>query len=820
MKSNPGKPPEVINAGPVTAGQDATATLSALGSNRELGLTSAEAQRRLGRDGANEIPPKRHHPLLAFARKFWGLSAWMIELIAILSWALGKYTDFAVALALLVVNAVLSFMQEQRASAAVELLRSRLQVTARVLRDGAWNTRSARELVAGDVVRLRSGDFVPADAQVIDGTLAVDQSALTGESRELEKAKDAPLYSGSIVRTGEATSVVTATGARTYFGHTTVLVETARPKLHVEEVIGRVVKWLFLIVGALVAVAVAVSLLEGYSLLTILPLALVLLMGAVPVALPVMFTVSMAVGARTLAHQGVLVTRLSAAEDAANLDVLCADKTGTLTQNRLAFADAEPQAGQSADDVLRYGAWASNEANADPIDLAFIEAARRRKLALGAEVLSFIPFSAEGRRTEASLSVGGRTLRVMKGALRTVASEAGLDETALSALEARANEAAGKGFRTLAVAKAEGTGPWQLVGMALLADPLRPDSRNLIERLRALGVTIKMLTGDALPVAREIARSLGLSGIERAPELRQAIEGKDANAERRIEASDGFAEVFPEDKFDIVKSLQDAGHVAGMTGDGVNDAPALRQAEVGIAVSGATDVAKGAASVVLTTEGLSGIVDLITNGRAVYQRVLTWIINKISRTILKSGLVVIALLVTGKLIISAFGIVLLMFMTDFVKISLSTDHVRPSTKPESWNIGPLVWVAALIGLMMLLEALGLLAFGWTQFDLGTHAGQLQTFTYQTLLFFALFSIVSIRERRAFWASRPSLVLAASLFADGCLGILIGIVGLAELKPLPLAQTAVIFTYALVCSLGLNDLLKRLMISWLARAEHR
>jgi len=820
MKSNASKAPGVPRADPMTVGRNVTETISALGSNRELGLTSAEAKRRLDRDGANEVPPKTHHPLLAFARKFWGLSAWMIELIVILSWALGKYTDFAVALALLVVNAVLSFMQEQRASAAVELLRSRLQVTARVLRDGAWSTSHARGLVAGDVIRLRSGDFIPADAQVVDGTLQVDQSALTGESRELELTKDMPLYSGSIVRAGEATAVVTATGARTYFGHTTELVETARPKLHVEEVIGRVVKWLFLIVGTLVAVAVVASLMEGYPLLTILPLALILLMGAVPVALPVMFTVSMAVGARTLAHKGVLVTRLSAAEDAANLDVLCADKTGTLTQNRLAFADAEPQPGQSVDDVLRYGAWASNKANADPIDLAFLEAARSRELALNAEVLTFVPFSAQRRRTEASLMAEGRTLRVMKGALRTVATEAGLDEAAMAALEARANAEAQKGFRTLAVAKAEGMGPWQLVGMALLADPLRPDSRTLIDRLRVLGVTIKMLTGDALPVAREIARSLGLRGIERVPELRQAIEKKDPNAERRIEASDGFAEVFPEDKFDIVKSLQDAGHVVGMTGDGVNDAPALRQAEVGIAVSGATDVAKSAASVVLTTEGLSGIVDLVTNGRAVYQRILTWIINKISRTILKSGLVVIALLITGKFIISALGMVLLMFMTDFVKISLSTDHVRPSTKPESWDIGPLVWVAVLIGLAMLLEALGLLAFGWTKFDLGAHTGQLQTFTYQTLLFFALFSIVSIRERRAFWVSRPSLVLAVSLLADGCFGILIGQFGLAELKPLPIAQTAVIFGYALVCSLGVNDLVKRIALSRFVPASRR
>ncbi|MDE2463953.1 MAG: HAD-IC family P-type ATPase, partial [Alphaproteobacteria bacterium] len=376
MTRNEGEAPNGQDS-PIPAAQSKAAlTLARLGSSAESGLSSQDARARLVRDGANEVPPESHHPILAFARKFWGLSAWMIELIIILSWALGKYTDFAVALGLLVINAVLSFLQEERASAAVELLRSRLQVTARMLRDGAWAICSARELVSGDVIRLRSGDFVPADAQIIMGALKVDQSALTGESQEIEKASDGTLYSGSVVRTGEATAVVTATGARTYFGHTTELVETAHPKLHVEEVIGRVVKWLFAIVGVLVAIAVTVSLLKGHTLLAILPLALVLLMGAVPVALPVMFTVSMAVGARTLAHKGVLVTRLSAAEDAANLDILCADKTGTLTQNRLAFAQARPLSGQNVDDVLRYGAWASNEANADPIDLAFLEAAR------------------------------------------------------------------------------------------------------------------------------------------------------------------------------------------------------------------------------------------------------------------------------------------------------------------------------------------------------------------------------------------------------------------------------------------------------------
>jgi magnesium-transporting ATPase (P-type) len=315
-----------------------------------------------------------------------------------------------------------------------------------------------------------------------------------------------------------------------------------------------------------------------------------------------------------------------------------------------------------------------------------------------------------------------------------------------------------------------------------------------------------MLTGDALPVANAVARQLDLGEVVRAPELRAAD---------RINTVGGIAEVFPEDKFRIVRDLQAAGHVVGMTGDGVNDAPALRQAEVGIAVSGATDVAKGAASVVLTHEGLVCIVDLVKNGRAVYQRVLTWVINKVSRTILKTGFVVIPFLVTGRFVISALAMVLLVFMTDFVKIALATDRVRPSQTPETWNIGPLVRLAVVLGLVMLVESLGLLALGWHWFALGVHDRRLATFAFLTLLFFALFSLVSIRERRAFWSSRPSLVLALALATDGCAGVLIGILGLGDMAPLPFAQTAFIVGYALVCSLAVNDPVKMAII-----ARHR
>ena len=747
-----------------------------------VGLSTEQAQARLAQDGANEVPERRANKWARFAGKFWGLSAWMLELIAALSLVLHKMADLWVALALLVVNAVLSYLQEQRASAVVAALRRQMQVTARALRDGAWQGLAARELVRDDVVRIRAGDFVPADLRLGDGEVQIDQSALTGESRQIDRKPDDVVHSGSIVRGGEATGIVVATGVRTYFGRTVQLVDSARPKLHVEEVVSRVVKWLFLIVAVQVALVLAFTFASQAAWVEVLPLSLVLLMSAVPVALPVMFTVSMALGSLELAQQGVLITRLSAAEDAANMDILCADKTGTLTQNRLSWAGALPQPGFSDDDVARDGALASNEADQDPIDLAFLRVARERGLLDGAlQQRSFMPFSAQTRRTEAVVEAGGAMVRLTKGALRTVGQAAGCNEQALADLEWRASEAVRKGYRVLAVARATGDSAPRLVGLALLADALRPDSRQLVAELHSLGVDVKMVTGDALPVAREVAREVGVTDV--------------------------VAEVFPAAKLDVVKGLQSAGRVVGMTGDGVNDAPALRQAEVGIAVSGATDVAKGAASVVLTKEGLASIVDLVRTGRAIYQRVLTWIVNKVSRTILKSGFVAIVFLVTGKFVISALGMVLLVFMTDFVKVALATDRTRASQHPETWNIGPLLKAAVLLGVLMLLEALVLLAFGWHRFALDDDAGSRYSFAFVTLLFLALFSIVSIRERRAFWASWPSRPLAIALTADAAAGLAIGWHGFGELAPLPPSVLAVVIGYTLVCALTINDWIK-------------
>ncbi len=423
--------------------RSAAETLKALGSNEVDGLSKAEAARRFDNDGPNEVPDKPRHPLLRFAKRFWGLSAWMIEAIAVISFFLHKYADMWIALSLLVANAVLGFFQEQRASSAIAALRKRLEVSARVLRDKVWQAISARALVAGDVVRVRAGDLVPADLQLLGGDLSIDQSALTGESNEVEEHKDATLYAGSTVRGGEATGVVIGTGVKTYFGRTTQLVAEAHPTLHVEKVIARVVRWLLLIVGALAAVTFVVALVQGVPLLEVLPIVLVLLMSAIPVALPVMFTVTMAVGSMELGRHGVLITQLRAIEDAANMDVLCADKTGTLTMNRLSLTGTVPQPGFTAEDVMHAGALASNAANADPIDVAFLREAASADST--AKTISFQPFSAASRRTEAVVEIAGERFRFVKGALRTVAAAAGLDAAAIQALEARASEEAQKG---------------------------------------------------------------------------------------------------------------------------------------------------------------------------------------------------------------------------------------------------------------------------------------------------------------------------------------------------------------------------------------
>ena len=792
-------------------------TLAALRVNPETGLTRADAAVRLKEHGYNEVAEQKRHLVLEFLAKFWGLSAWMYELIMVLSIILQKFADLALVGALLVVNAVVSTAQKRRAAGVVETLRRQVRVSARVLRDASWQVIAARDLVPGDIVRVRPGDIIPADVKLLTGALNVDQSALTGESTDAEKETGDVLSSGSVVRRGECNGVVMLTGAQTYFGRTIELVQLARPKFHTEAVVDKlVVRWLFVIICALLSMVIVLALVRGVSLIEIIPLMLVLLTSAIPVSLPVMLTVSMAVGSAELAKRGVMVTRLSAVEDAATMDVLCVDKTGTITINQLAVTGVIPLGQSTETDVLFAGALASQEADEDPIDLASLAASKERQIADGLAAvtrISFAPFDAKNRRTEAVVVVNGQRLQVMKGAVRSVAQACGLQPPAIEALEARVGESALKGSRTLEVGRGPDSGTPELIGLVTLYDPPRPDAQQLIAALRRLGVSVKMLTGDTLPVAREIAQVVGLTDIRPVADLKAASTQAGNEAVDLLAGAGGFAEVYPEDKYIVVQHLQAAGHVVGMTGDGVNDAPALRQAEVGIAVSTATDVAKGAASVVLTEPGLTNIVAMVEQGRTIYQRILTWIINKISLTTMKAAFVAIVFVVTGKFVVSAFAMLLLVFMTDFAKIALATDPVRWSRRPGTWNIGGVIAVSMVLGVMMIAETLLLLYFGWSRFGLATNDKALYTFSFLTLLYFVVLSIVSARERERFWTSMPGKALMLALTAEAFAGTVLTFVGLPDLTPLPFDQLFAILVYAMVCCLVVNDTVKVAMIRW-------
>jgi H+-transporting ATPase len=784
-----------------------------LKSDLNVGLKGTEVESRLKQYGYNEVPEKKINPAVRFVKKFWGLTAWMLEIIIILSWILQRYADLYIVTVLLFLNSILGFAEEQKASSAVEALKKRLQVNARVLREGTWKIVPARELAPGDVVRVRSGDFVPADIKIITGELGVDQSALTGESMQVEKKSDDVLYSGSVVKRGEANGIVILTGAKTYFGRTTRLVQIARPKLHMEEVISNVVKWLLVIVVTLLSVAFLFSMSKGMNLLEILPLILVLLLSAIPVALPAMFTISMAIGSMELVKKGVLVTRLSASEDAAIMNILCVDKTGTITMNKLSLTNVIPLNGFNEQEVIFYGYLASQEANQDPIDLAFIAAAKQKNLIDPSFVQkNFVPFDPKIRRTEASVQKNKQEFHVMKGAVNVIAQACGLNESATRELESRIDEFAMKGYRTLAVAKTADKNQPKLVGLVTLYDMPRPDSKQLIGELKELGISVKMLTGDALPIAKEIAKDVGLGkNVVKVSDLKKLTEEDPREAAEVAEKSEGFAEIYPEDKYIIVKSLQATKHVVGMTGDGVNDAPALRQAEVGIAVSNATDVAKGAASVVLTNEGLTGIVDLVKNGRVIYERITAWILSKIIRTLQIATFVVLSFLFTGSYVVSAFAIILYFFMTDFVKISLSTDNQRWSKKPNTWNITSLVKASVILSLLVIVESIGLLYIALNYFHLTADEQVLYTFTFEILFYSAMFLILNVRERGHFWDSRPSKTLLIAITLSIIAATVVATIGIPGLESVPFTLTLFVISYSAAFSLIFNDLVKFILV---------
>jgi H+-transporting ATPase len=768
------------------------------------GLAQEEAERRLQRFGYNEIVEKEVHPFLKLLSYFWGPIPWMIEAAAILSALVRHWEDFGIITALLVMNAGVGFWEEFQAGNAIAALKARLAPKARVRRDGAWKTIPAREVVPGDVVRLRIGEIVPADARLLEGdTVQVDQSALTGESLPVERGEGQTVFSSSIVKRGEIEALVTATGAETYFGRTARLVEQAHVVSHFQRAVLKIGDYLIVIAIALVILILGVALFRGDPMLTTLEFALVLTVAAVPVAMPAVLSITMAVGARLLARKEAIVSRLAAIEEMAGIDVLCSDKTGTLTENRLTLGDPFCLPGVKPDEVVRAGALASRKEDEDPIDLAVLSGMKAG--ATGAEVTHFQPFDPVSKRTEAAVrEAGGRQFRVSKGAPQVILELVGATDATRSAVDKAVEGFAARGFRSLGVARSEEGGGWRYLGVLPLHDPPRQDSRSTIETATGMGVAVKMVTGDQIAIAREIARDLKMGpNIVDARIFEDAKHHEAGAIAMAIEKADGFAQVFPEHKFHIVDVLQHRGHIVGMTGDGVNDAPALKQADAGIAVSGATDAARAAADIVLLAPGLSVIVDAIKESRKIFQRMNSYAVYRIAETIRVLLFMTLSILVFNFYPVTAVMIVLLALLNDGAILSIAYDRVHYSNAPEKWNMRNVLGVATILGLAGVVASFGLFYIGERVLDLDR--GTVQSLMYLKLSAAGQMTIFLTRTRKAFWSIRPAPILLGAVVVNQTVATLIAVYGIL-MPPLGWRLALLVWAYAIAWFL-VNDRIK-------------
>jgi len=757
----------------------------------QSGLTSGEARRRLEKFGPNAMPDTSVHALRTALAKFWAPVPWMLEGAIVLELVLGKYVEAAIIALLLVFNAALGLLQESRAQATLTALKSRLALSASARRDGNWKTIPAVELVPGDLVKLSLGGVVAADVTLTTGEVLLDQSMLTGESVPIEAGTGVKTYAGALVRRGEAEAEVTATGPRTKFGRTAELVRTAHVVSSQQKAVLKVVRNLAAFNGFVIAVLVAYAWFLKMPLAEIIPLVLTAVLASIPVALPATFTLAAALGAQALAKLGVLPTRLSAVDEAASMTVLCSDKTGTLTQNALTVTTVHSLPDFDDAHVLTLAALASSEGGEDPVDGAIRAAAVGKPVSDAPKLVKFEPFDPAKKMSEAmATDLAGNPQRIVKGAFSVVV---GLVQ-ASSMAAAAAQDLEEKGFRVLAVA-AGPTAAMKLAGLIALSDPPRTDSAALISQLHGLGVRTVMVTGDAPATAAIVAKAVGLSGTICPPgPIPDTVHPEQFAV---------FAGVLPEDKFKLVKAFQKGGHTVGMCGDGANDAPALRQAQMGIAVSTATDVAKSAAGMVLTQPGLTGIVAAVKEGRMTFQRILSYTLNSITKKTLQVLFLVIGLIITGHAILTPLLMVIIMITGDFLGMSLTTDNVRPSPAPNAWRIGNLTVAGVILGLGELAFCVSVLALG--AYWMGLDIAALQTLAFITIVFGNQATTYTNRERQHLWSSRPSIWLLLSSVADLLIASTLAIAGIA-MTALPVLFVIGVLAAAIIFALVL-DLVK-------------
>jgi H+-transporting ATPase len=746
------------------------------------GLSSDEARTRLEKDGPNAMPDTSAHPLRNALAKFWAPVPWLLEASVVLELALHKYYEAAVIATLLVFNAALAYFQESRAQTTLAALKSRLALNASVQRDGTWKTVPAVELVCGDLIKLSLGSVVAADVHLIAGSVELDQSMLTGESLPIEAGPGVDTYAGALVHRGEATAVVTATGTRTKFGRTAELVRAAHVVSTQQKAVLNIVRNLAIFNSLVIICMGAYAYAHAMPWSEIVPLLLTSVLAIIPVALPATFTLAAAIGARDLAKLGVLPTRLSAVDEAASIDVLCSDKTGTLTLNELSVTAVRPLPGFDEAYVLGMASLASSEGGQDPVDAAIRLAASHKQSSGLPKLTTFVPFDPVKKTSEATATdPKSGSERIIKGAYTAVVALTAPSPAAATLVE----DLEKQGFRVLAVA----SGPVasaRIIGLIALSDPPRPDSISLISELNGLGVRTVMVTGDAPVTAAIVANAVGLKGKACPPgKLPESINPKDYSV---------FAGVLPEGKYDLVKAFQKNGDTVGMCGDGANDAPALRQAQIGIAVSTATDVAKSAAGVVLTKSGLGGIVAAVKEGRVTFQRILTYTLNSVQKKIFQVLLLAVGLVMTGHAVLTPMLMVIVMITGDFLAMSLTTDRVRPSTMPNSWQIGRITSAGVFVGICFLAFSSAILAVGKFQLHLSVEA--LQTLSVVGIVFGSQVTTYVIRGRQHLWGLRPSVLLVLSSVADILIISALATFGIA-MAPLPFAVIACELAAAIV-----------------------
>jgi H+-transporting ATPase len=772
----------------------------------ETGLSETQVETRLAQYGYNELAEEKTSPFVNFLRHFWGPISWMIEAAVILSAIVGDWTDFAVILVLLIANAVVGFWEEYQAGNAIEALKKKLALHARVRREGQWKTIPARRLVPGDIIRLRLGDIVPADARLLAGDpIEVDQSALTGESLPVERKKNEEVYSGSIVRQGEIEALVSATGAKTYFGKTAQMVEAARTVSHFQRAVLKIGDYLIIIAISLVVLILLTALFRRESFLMSLRFALVLTVAAIPVAMPTVLSVTMAVGARLLAGKEAIVRRLAAIEELAGIDILCADKTGTLTQNKLTLGEPIRLGEADAAAIILAAALASRAEDEDPIDLAVLGGLRDPHVLDSYQIVHFRPFDPVHKRTEAVVQgPDGNSFTVSKGAPQVILDLAQDKERVQPALEDAVNQFAAKGYRSLGVARADEDGQWRYLGLLPLYDPPREDCRPTIQAARQMGINVKMVTGDQVAIAKEIARQVGLGTNILDARLFEDIKHHEAGrVADAIENADGFAQVFPEHKYHIVEVLQQRDHIVAMTGDGVNDAPALKKADAGIAVSGATDAARSAADIVLLSPGISVIIDALQESRRIFHRMTSYATYRIAETIRVLLFMTLSILIFRFYPVTAIMIVLLALLNDGAILSIAYDAAPLSRKPVAWDMRLVLGLATILGLA------GVVA-SFLLFYLAGSVFQLDRLTIQSLIYLKLsvaghLTIFITRTKEPFWSHRPSNILLGAVLGTQILATLITVYGLF-MTPIGWKWAGIVWAYALLWFL-VNDRIK-------------